>query len=539
LSDTTDKPEKKSAVFVREATGLVREAGLFDILQFNAQSVTGVAIVSGGLLLLPLMTSGNGIWESIVIGLLLAVFVNMTYYTLCVTIPRSGGDYVYVSRILHPFLGVLCAGLMGIFVPLILASTFGASVWVTAGLSPLLAALGSSDLAGAVTTPLALTGFGILSTIFFTALLIFGGVRAFFRLNNILYLIAIIGLIAGAAVFLTVSHSTYVQLFDNYAKSYGTNSSDIISTANANGLTTPGTGVTPVFIASALMFASFYWATQSTYLGGEIRSVKRTQFWGIIGAAIIWGAIALFAILAAYITVGSDLITAANYLDYLQPALWKIPVSSFFALYSNVAAQNPAISALISLAFLVGYLTATGWSFVIMSRVMFALSFDRFFPQGLADVSERRHTPVKALLLAGGITIVFLLLLTNSQTAVVLYTWGVAINVLAMLVFMLSSISLAVLPFRRKTLFDTSCPYKGRIGGIPSVTLLGAASVVLLILYEYLEITNPVFFGITPLALEAMSGAIVFFAVLYVVIRMYRNSKGVPLDAIYKEIPPE
>ena len=538
MSDNPDKAEKKT-VFVREATGLVREAGLIDILQFNAQSVTGVAIVSGGLLLLPLMTSGAGIWESIAIGLLLAVFINMTYYILCITIPRSGGDYVYVSRILHPFLGVLCAGLMGIFVPLILASTFGASVWVTAGLSPLLAALGYGDLASAVTTPLALTALGILSTLFFTALLIFGGVKAFFRLNNVLYLIAIVGLIAGAAVFLTVSHSTYLQLFDNYAATYGTNSSSIIATARSNGLTTPGTGVSAVFIASALMFASFYWATQSTYLGGEIRSVKRTQFYGIIGAAVIWGAIALFAIVAAYVTVGSDLITSANYLSYLQPALWKIPVSSFFALYATVAAQNPAISALISLAFLVGYLTATGWSFVIISRVVFALSFDRFFPKSLADVSETRHTPVKALLLGGAITIVFLLLLTNSQTAVVLYTWGVAINVLAMLVFMFSSIALMVLPYRRRELFETSCPYKRRVAGIPLVTLLGAASVALLLLYEYLEISNPIFFGITPLALEAMSGAIVFFAALYVVISLYRKSKGVPLGVIYKEIPPE
>ena len=538
MSESTDKPEKKT-VFVREATGLVREAGLIDILQFNAQSVTGVAIVSGGLLLLPLMTSGNGIWESIVIGLLLAVFINMTYYTLCITIPRSGGDYVYVSRILHPFLGVLCAGLMGIFVPLILASTFGASVWVTAGLSPLLAALGYPDLASAVTTPLALTALGILSTVFFTALLIFGGVKSFFRLNNVLYLIAIIGLLVGAGVFLTVSHSAYISLFDHYAATYGTNSSSIISTASSNGLTTPGTGISAVFIASALMFASFYWATQSTYLGGEIRSVKRTQFYGIIGAAVIWGAIALFAIVAAYITVGPDLITAANYLDYLQPSLWKIPVSSFFALYATVAAQNPAISALISLAFLVGYLTATGWSFVIISRVVFALSFDRFFPQSLADVSETRHTPVKALLLGGAITIVFLLLLTNSQTSVVLYTWGVAINVLAMLVFMFSSIALAVLPYRRRELFETSCPYKRKVAGIPIVTLLGGASVVLLILYEYLEIANPIFFGITPLSLEAMSGAIIFFAVLYIVISLYRKSKGVPLGVIYKEIPPE
>lgn len=76
-------------VFVREATGLVREAGMIDILQFNAQSVTGVAIVAGGLLLLPLMTSGIGIAGSIILGLFTAVFVNFTYYVLSVTIPEA------------------------------------------------------------------------------------------------------------------------------------------------------------------------------------------------------------------------------------------------------------------------------------------------------------------------------------------------------------------------------------------------------------------------------------------------------------------
>jgi len=180
-------------VFIREATGLVREAGLIDILHFNAVSVTGVSIISGSMLLLPLTTSGAGVWESIVIGFLLALFVNLTYYALSVTIPRSGGDYVYISRLLHPALGVLSAGLTGIFGTLILSSTFGSTVWVTAGLSPLLSILGRGDLSSAITGTMALTAAGVLSTLFFAVLLIFGGNKAFYRLNNVLYAIAILG----------------------------------------------------------------------------------------------------------------------------------------------------------------------------------------------------------------------------------------------------------------------------------------------------------------------------------------------------------
>jgi amino acid transporter len=530
---------QKKQVFVRDATGLVREAGLVDILQFNAQSVTGVAIVSGGLLLLPLMTSGIGIIASILLGLITAVFVNYTYYILSVTIPRSGGDYVYISRLLHPALGVLAGGLMGMFVPIILAATFGASVWVSAGLSPLLAAIGQGSLAGTVTSATNLTIAGVISTVFFLVLLIFGGNKAFFRLNNILYAIAMVSLIVGGALFLAVGHDAFVKLFDSYASSYGTSSSDIISTAASNGLTMPGADFKSIMIASALMFASFYWCTQSTYLGGEIKHIKRTQLWGMIGAAIIWGAITIFAILPAYYTVGPQLITAADYLNYLQPALWKIPISSFFGLYANVAAQNPAVGILISIGFLFGYLTATGWSFMIFSRVVFAMSFDRFFPAKLADIDEKHHTPVKALILVAILTIICLILLTNSQTAVILYTWGVAINVVAMLTFFMSSVALVLMPFRHKATYTTACPFKQKIAGFPAVSIVGAISAALIIVYEYLEISNPVFFGITPIALEAMGATIIFFLVLYFAVNAYRKSQGIDLSMVYKEIPPE
>ena len=526
-------------VFVREATGLVREAGMVDILQFNAQSVTGVAIVAGGLLLLPLMTSGIGIAGSIILGLLTAVFVNFTYYILSVTIPRSGGDYVYISRLLHPALGVLAAGLMGMFVPVILAATFGASVWVTAGLSPLLGAIGQSGLAATITSSTNLIIAGLISTVFFAALLIFGGNRAFFRLNNILYAIAMVSLLVGGALFLSVGHDAFVKLFDAYASSYGTSSSDIISTASTSGLTMPGSDLKSVAIASALMFASFYWCTQSTYLGGEIKHIKTTQFWGMIGAALIWGAISLFAIVSAYYTVGPQLITSADYLGYLQPALWKIPISSFFALYSNIAAQNPAISILISLGFLFGYLTATGWSFIIFSRVVFAMSFDRFLPAKLADINEKFHAPVKAIIFVAAVTAISLILLTNSQTAVILYTWGVGINVVAMLTFIMSSIALTLMPYRHKATYEVSCPFKQKIAGMPVVSIIGVISTVLLVTYEYLELTNPVFFGISPLVLQMMAATIVFFLVLYFVVTAIRKSRGIDLSIVYKEIPPE
>ncbi len=536
--NAVEKPAPKS-VFVREATGLLKEASFFDIFQFNAVSVTGVSIISGSALLLPLMTYGIGIGEAITVGFLLALFVNMVYYILSVTIPRSGGDYVYISRLLHPSLGVLSAGLTGIFGSLVLASTFGATVWVSAGVSPLLSIAGMGGLASAVTDPTSLTIAGIFSTIFFGALLIFGRNKAFYRLNNLLYAVAIIGLLVGLGALLSVGHSGFVKLFDSFASTYSTNSTNLANLANSNGYVQPSSGTWSMLVGSGLLFTSFYWATQSAYVGGEIRNTKRNHFLGMIGAALVWFAITLVVIVTLYNVVGPTLISQASYLDYFKSSLWSLPSISFFALYANIAANNIYVAGLISLAFIFGYITVTGWSFIVFSRAVFALSFDRILPSKLSDISDRFHSPVNAYIAFGILATIFLLLLSIPSAAVTIYTYGVGLNVVYMISFILASLSLVVLPFRDKALFESSSPIKARVGGLPVVSLIGAISIPLLLFYEYVLLSNPVFFGITNSFLEVMVATIIFFLAFYFVAKAIRKRQGIDVTLAYNQIPPE
>jgi amino acid transporter len=529
--------DKKRTVFAREATGLVREAGVLDVVQFNAVSLTGVSIVSGTTLILPIITSGPSVWESIIVGFVLAMFVNFTYYVLSVTIPRSGGDYVYISRLLHPSLGVLSAGLTGIFGALVLSATFGATVWVTSGVAPLLTILGQGQLATALSNATLQTG--IFTTILFAALLIFGGTKAFYRLNNVVYAIATIGLIVGGASFLLVGHDGFIRLFDAFAKSYGTSSSDIVSTANSFGFTIPASGAWPMIVASAGLFTSFYWSTQSAYLGGEIKHIKQTHMWGIFGATVLWFLVTLFCITAAYYTVGPELLSASSYLNYFQAASWKLPALSFYALWATIAANNLPAGILICLAFVFGYITVTGWSFIIFSRAVFALAFDRFFPTPFADISERFHTPVKAIILYAILNIIVLVLLTVPAASVTIYLYAVGLNVVYMLAFFLGSLSLIVLPYRGKAMFDVSCPIRQRVAGIPVISIIGVISAALLVFYEYVYLVNTTYYGVTSSFLEVMVGFVIFFLALYFVIAAIRKSRGIDLGMVYKQIPPE
>ncbi len=149
-------------------------------------------------------------------------------------------------------------------------------------------------------------------------------------MNNLLYGIAIVGIIAATIAFLVVGHSQFLNLFNSYAQSTSTNATDIINTANSLGYKQPSSGIWSVMVASALLFTSFFWMTQSAYLGGEIRNSKTNQFWGMIGAAIFWFILTLVAVYGLYVVVGPNLISHADLPKFLPTFILENPRSLIF-----------------------------------------------------------------------------------------------------------------------------------------------------------------------------------------------------------------
>lgn len=92
-------------MFVRRSTGLVRDIGLANTFGVNAgaQSVGGAFAFFGLLLLL---SPGVNILLMLVLGGLLIAPLAWVYSQLAIAMPRSGGDYVFASRVFHPVVGV-------------------------------------------------------------------------------------------------------------------------------------------------------------------------------------------------------------------------------------------------------------------------------------------------------------------------------------------------------------------------------------------------------------------------------------------------
>src|SRR6476620_6177749 len=102
-----------SKLFVRQSSGLVRNVSVTNALFFNVAAFVGV-----GLTLYPIFYSlgfvpvwkYGGIseyaWAAIVAGIFCTILA-LIFASLTSVMPRSGGDYVFTSRIVHPFLGWL------------------------------------------------------------------------------------------------------------------------------------------------------------------------------------------------------------------------------------------------------------------------------------------------------------------------------------------------------------------------------------------------------------------------------------------------
>ena len=96
----------KPQVFVRNSTGLRKEAGVFDVFVYN---VNNQNIGLGVVFLISVLGAyvGGNFPLSAILGSLLVVPLYFVYSKFSADIARSGGDYVWTSRIFGPTWGPL------------------------------------------------------------------------------------------------------------------------------------------------------------------------------------------------------------------------------------------------------------------------------------------------------------------------------------------------------------------------------------------------------------------------------------------------
>ena len=93
-------------IFLRKASGLIRTAGLTDTFIYNL-GVVSIGLGVGSMLYYgpAFYPQGNLVWGCIIAGIAMTL-ISLGFITWTITLPRSGGIYVFGSRILPPALAL-------------------------------------------------------------------------------------------------------------------------------------------------------------------------------------------------------------------------------------------------------------------------------------------------------------------------------------------------------------------------------------------------------------------------------------------------
>ncbi len=580
-------------LFVRKATGLVREIGFLTAIIIVIANTVGAGwqkrvFQYTGLAPLPENEYLAGIPPMVmafIIGGLVVLLSVLAVAVIASAMPRSGGGYVAISRILGPFWGFTGAWLEFLSI----AWSFGLiAVIVFEGIYKNIGPIAFGATVGAGLNEWFYFGAGLLLVIVFTAVGVFGVKLTGLLLQVMFWIPAVLtfyvlGLLSQAS-------SNTVTL--GMANLFGTTVTPdrYVAAATNPALGTPiqaqaaGIGGYWGAVATALIGAYFAYIgyAASTFVAGEIKEANRNIPRSVVFATILIivlyvgvSSVASGVLKGIAVTTLSDgkqysLLSAWSYLSFgkgtsLADAqlpginLWSTAVSGLTASGIGLGSANSLL-----VLFGVFWIANDIPPFILTaSRIIFAMSFDRVLPPPLANVNDRFHSPVNAVILTGVVAILGCISESalfdpggplNSGKNQVLATLlgssgGVATtDLMDSLFFTLFTLSLVVLPLRasKRQIFETA-PYKP--GGKWGMVILGLAGfgANLFVDYEFLiapggdyGLASVNFSSSTLLSdisgLLFLVGIVILGAIIYYAHRMRR---GINYATIFAQIPPE
>jgi amino acid transporter len=544
-----------TGVFSRNATGLVREVSLFDAFVMNT---LGMNVAVGAVFLFlqaPAAFPNGNMLLAVLIGTVVMAFTLLWVYSeFSAAMPRSGGDYVFVSRALHPFVGWLLSwsqGLWLIFFWIGFNAWFALTFAVPVAMSTIGTVSGqdtwvrlSNDLLAktsvlGITTQWWVLVLGTVINVAFALLLVLGG-HGYWRWQKLFFLFAG-GSILVAVVLLLVRGGGFSGAWNGFAaKAGGLRFDQIIPAAKAAGYAGPSGGfnLSQTLLMLPWVFFVVGYAQGSAQIGGEVKRASRTQYLAMVGGVLVNGAVLALLVVLFTRAASSEWIGSLGYLANNSPDKLGLPggLPPGFNFAVSLLTQNTVVLAFLGLGFVFWALLGTPLSELQATRYMLAWSLDRTVPPRIGDVSERFHTPVKAIAfctITGEVALVALVTVAQASLLGALLA--------QILAFIVVSLAGVVFPFRARDAWESAGAR--RLFGVPAVTLAGLGGVVVLgaLLGTFIlnSTVNATFAVTRRLSIQFMIGVVVVGVIWYAVAWMVNRSRGVDLGLVYREIPPE
>jgi basic amino acid/polyamine antiporter, APA family len=476
-------------------------------------------------------------YASLAVWAVIAVVIVLLYWQMTVVMPRSGGDYVFVSRTLTPILGFLAGFLF--FIAIIISAgsgpywafaEAGSQIWYAGNVlgNTAMTNFGNSFTPfGATPDTNAMFAVGLVLLALGVTAAAIGG-RLFRLIIYGFFSLAFLTLIVVVGIFLTTPHSVFVHDYDTTAASFTNTTANIYTQAAAAGYH-PGASLANLSAVIPLLFVSIGPYPVLQMVGGEIKNPRRSLLLGLVGAELL--SIAVWFGLTYLL----DHVINISFIE-----AWTIAPSggAGFAPVPTMFIGSIVPNAALAWFIFVGlFVSNLGWSwlgFLFLSRVLMSFSFDRLMPTKFAEVSPRFHSPIYAAAVIGVVAIIPLYLEFYSTFL------GTSVNSIFLLsvVWILTSISAIIIPWRRRNIYEAALG-KQAVGGVPILSILGAIGLVVFSYLGYNSIVNPAIFKFQSTAVIFIVGIFIAAFAIYGASYLYNKRRGLNIGAIFTELPPE
>lgn len=548
-------------VFTRRASGLVRVMSPYSAFIYNI--LTMGLIFPWTYIWAPTAFQGSNLILGITFAFLFELPIALAYTWLATALPRSGGDYVFQSRVFGGGFGF--TAVFSLFVVWIL-QWVALSGWLLAvlGIAPTFIGLGVATDVKAFTDigtwAAGTNGIVIISILnaLVSLVLLVSGFRNYVRFQYVMWF----GILASFAVmlilFFTTSAASFHEHINGFAQSVD-GTQNFFGQAKAAAAAAGVNFNLPFWLFGTLLVApiawtSLQWATYSVEQNGEIKNahVFRNQLFILAGSLALTAFLLVLLAAAMQNGIGQDgiLVASSGYWlgngkaliggTYLMPNMIAIGLTS-----------SPILIAIIGFGYILNSFQIVCNCFIGCTRIMVAQGLDGLLPDWFSRVHPKWKTPVNAHVAYFLASVPVILLFNNAihQWFNVLDVpdwstkWALGVTLANGAVFTLSALAAALLPYRARRLYQASPGAVYEVGGIPLVTILGALGFA----FGAFMVGAFLFRDELGLAYSAgnatpywvIVGTIVFGLVVYLTMRQARARRGLKVEYAFAEIPPE
>jgi amino acid transporter len=484
---------------------------------------------------------GDLIWGCIIAAIAMAM-ISFGFITWTITLPRSGGIYVYGSRILPPAIA-LTMSLVEITAWLFYCAI--AAYWIVIlALAPMFGALNlltgnETFLTISQTMLKPWCTFLIGSVILILSHIVLSyGMRFYLTVNKWVFILAMASTVLMIVVLAMGSREQFMtNLNELVGPSLGVPDAynAIIASGKEKGWGEAGFDVWQTILVSNWPFLPLIGAAFSIAIGGEIKSVAKSQTIGMLGSVVLATVCWIITVYLAYQVFGFEFLGTAVFNVLTANGGLTTPTDPAVALLTGILTKSALITVLTSLG-----LALWMWMWIpamhtFAVRAVVAWSFDQVAPAPLATISEKYHTPIVAITVTTIVNLIFMALFVFTP-------WFAKIVILIEAAVLAWSVVLGAgifFPYLRPQIYEKS-PLAGKtVFGLPIMTVGCFLGFIAAQFYFWTLFFDPNAAGHDPTQVMIVAGVFVLGFVFYYVMKFIKKSQGIDVTLAFKEIPIE